>query len=126
MSDQKSVKEIVYQAIVDLSQVYGTANREQIIKATGLKFSIVDEAIKWLREEALAINRHKNGVFSPVLRHKEYSPSTTSLENGLVLIESGEQQMRVTPRIAGEIAKQCMGYAMAHGSSNIFKIAGSQ
>ncbi len=123
---EKSTKEIVYQAIVDLSQVYGTANREQIVKATGLKFSIVDEAVKWLREEALTINRHKNGVFSPVMRHKEYSPSTTSVEDGLVLIESGDQQMRVTPRIAGEIGKQCIGYALAHGSSSVFKIAGNQ
>lgn len=123
---EKSTKEIVYQAIVDLSQVYGTATREQIVKATGLKFSIVDEAVKWLREEALTINRHKNGVFSPVMRHKEYSPSTTSVEDGLVLIESGDQQMRVTPRIAGEIGKQCIGYALAHGSSSVFKIAGNQ
>jgi len=121
---EKSVKEIVYQAIVDLSQVYGTANREQIIKATGLKFSIVDEAVKWLREEALTINRHKNGVFSPVILHKEYPPSTTSIDDGLVLIESGDQQMRVTPRIAGEMGKQLIGYALMYGSLNSFKAVG--
>jgi len=65
---EKSVKEIVYQAIVDLTNTYGLANREMVVQATGFKAPLVDEAVKQLREVDLAINRHKNGQWTPVFK----------------------------------------------------------
>ena len=35
--NEKSVKEIVYQAIVDLTNTYGLANREMVVQDTGFK-----------------------------------------------------------------------------------------
>lgn len=112
---EKSVKEIVYQAIVDLTNVYGLANREMVVQATGFKAPLVDEAVKQLREVDLCINRHKNGQWTPVFKYNEDHISATVLDNGMVKLESGDQVMNLTPRGARMTVALLGGFALIHG-----------
>ena len=113
--NEKSVKEIVYQAIVDLTNTYGLASRPMVVQATGLKAPLVDEAVKQLREVDLAINRHKNGQWTPVFKYNEDHMSATVLDNGMVKLESGDQVMNLTPRGARMTVALLGGFALIHG-----------
>ena len=112
---EKSTKEIVYQAIVDLCNTYGIANREMVVQATGFKAPLVDEAVKQLREVDLAINRHKNGQWTPVFKFDEDAISATVLDNGMVKLECGSQLMTLTPRAARMTVALLGGFALIHG-----------
>lgn len=83
---EKSVKEIVYQSIVDLTNTYGLANREMVVQATGFKAPLVDEAVKQLRarqaqmhtaSQALAIERQASA--QPSLAERVSRPKTRAI-----------------------------------------------
>ena len=112
---EKSVKDFVYQAIVDLTNVYGMANREMVVQATGFKASLVDEAVKQLREVDLAINRHKNGQWTPVFKFDENPITATVLDNGQIKLEHGDEMMLLTPRAARMTVALLGGFALIHG-----------
>lgn len=110
-----STKQVVFQAIVDLCNVYPVATREAIIKSTGLKFSIVDEAVKKLREEDQTIHRQKSGHFVPIKIFDELPVTATVLDDGRAKVEHGDHVMALTPRAARSMAMLLWGYVMAHG-----------
>ena len=112
---EKSTKEIVYQAIVDLCNTYGLANREMVVQATGFKAPLVDEAVKQLREVDLAINRHKNGQWTPVFKFPLNPLSATILDDGMVKLEKADQMMDLTPRDARMVVALLGGFALIHG-----------
>ncbi len=115
MAAAPDIKQKVYQAICDLTERYGHATRDAIIKVTGLKFSLVDEAVKSLREEDLTINRMKGGIFTPVQCFEEFPVSVSGLEDGRFKIEYSDSVMTVTPKAARMLVALLGGVALLHG-----------
>lgn len=115
MAAAPDIKAKVYQAICALSRQHGFARRDSIISYTGLKFSLVDEAVKSLREEDLTINRLKGGYFTPVKVFEEHTPGVMVLEDGQYKLELGDQMMTVTPRAASIFAVLLNGVAVHSG-----------
>lgn len=115
MAAAPDIKAKVYQAICDLTGQYGFARRDSIINVTGLKFSLVDEAVKSLREEDLTINRIKGGYFTPVKCFQEEPVSVTGLDDGRYKLECGDQVVTFTPRAARMAVALLGGVALLHG-----------
>ncbi len=112
MSRPSPHTDVVYQAVRDLSDERSIARRESVKHRTGLPFSIVDEAIKRLREDEANIYRLKSGAFVPVDRYVEEAMSATVLIDGHVKIESGDQLMQLTPRGCAKLLGLIVGIAM--------------
>jgi len=115
MAAAPHIKAKVYQAIVDLHHQYGVARRDSILNVTGLKFSLVDEAVKSLREEDLTITRIKGGFFVPVQCYEETPVSVTGLDDGRYKLESGDEVITLTPRAARMVVALLGGIALLHG-----------
>lgn len=115
MAAAPDIKAKVYQAICQLTRQHNYARRDAIINLTGLKFSLVDEAVKSLREEDLTINRIKGGYFLPVKVFEEHTPGAMILEDGQWKLECGDQMMTITPRAASIFAVLLAGAAVLNG-----------
>jgi len=112
MSRPSPHTEIVYQAIVDLSNEVGVAEREAIKKRTGLHYSLIDEAVKRLREDEGNVLRKKPGHFVPVAKYAEQAVSATVLDDGHVKVECGNDLMTLTPRGCAALIGLLTGYAL--------------
>jgi len=104
--------DIVYQAVNDLSNMDGVARRNALKSRTGLPFTIVDEAIKRLKEEEGSVKMLKPGVFVPVKKYYEHACSATVLEDGRCKMEKGDELVTLTPREAASFLGLLVGYAM--------------
>ena len=103
---------IIYKAVRDLSDEETIARRESLKKRTGLPYSIIDEAIKRLREDEGSVYRLKSGAFIPIERYEEEAISATVLIDGHVKIEVGDQLMTLTPRGCAKMMGLLVGAAM--------------
>lgn len=104
--------DVVYQAVRDISTESGVARRDALKKRTGLPYSIIDEAIKRLREEEGSVYRLKSGAFVPIHRYEEEAISATVMIDGRVKIEVGDQLMTLTPRGCAKVMGLLVGAAM--------------
>lgn len=104
--------DIVYQAVVDLSQRDGVAKRDFLKARTGLPFSIVDEAVKRLKEDEKSVKMLKPGHFVPIKKYDEQACSATVLDDGRCKIEKGDDLITLTPREAASFIGLLVGYAM--------------
>lgn len=107
--------EKVFDTIREMTDQKGFAKRDEIATSTGLKKSIVDESIKDLLEDQDRIIRLRSGVCAVKPMFEEFPSSTTSLLDGRIKIENGEQMMTITPLAARDIVKQLAGQVMFHG-----------
>ncbi len=107
-----TVKDRVYQAIVDLHNANRAASRQALAQVTGLKFSQIDDQVKILKDDR-QIRPVVNGTFEPV---HQFPPnramSKTVLADGSVKIELGEQCLEMTPSEARVVGQSLQGEAM--------------
>ena len=112
----KTNRELVYQCLVDLNEHNKMASRQRISQITGLKLSIVDDHIDRLKNEGLVHSLYA-GVFEPVDQTPDRNISTTSLSQGRLKIEIGDDVCtNLTPREQLSLAKQLAGVLLAFGS----------
>ena len=109
-----TTNEIVYRCIVDLHGAGKIPTREVIVAETRLKFSVVDDHVKRLRDDG-RITKVVNGVFEPVVLHKEYPPTVSVLHDGRVKVEYGDMVMTLTPRGAKDVGNLLAGFAYSFG-----------
>ena len=112
MSRPSPHTDVVYQAVRDLSTESSIARRDALKRRTGLPYSIIDEAIKRLREDEGNVYRLKSGAFVPVERYQEEAISATILVDGVVKIESGDQLMTLSPRACAKLMGLLVGAAL--------------
>jgi len=112
MSRPSPHTDVVYQAVRDLSTESAIARREALRKRTGLPYSIIDEAIKRLREDEGSVYRLRSGAFVPIDRYEEEAISATVLIDGHVKLEVGDQLLTLTPRGCAKIMGLLVGAAM--------------
>lgn len=107
-----TVKDRVYQAIVDLHNAGRAASRQNLAHVTGLKFSQIDDQVKILKDDR-QIRPVVNGTFEPV---HQFPPnrafSLTELADGTVLLELGDLQWELTPSEARVIGQSLQGKAI--------------
>ena len=109
-----TTNELVYQCIVDLHGAGKIPTREVIVAETRLKFSVVDDHVKRLRDDG-RITKVVNGVFHPVVMHTEYPSTASVLQDGRVKIEYGDMVMTLTPRGAKDVGNLLAGFAYHFG-----------
>lgn len=104
-------RERVLQCIIDLANQRRPAARVLIAQLLNLKLSIVDDAVKRLKEDGL-VRPVVPGIFEPVPQHPPSRPiSKTVLTDGTTVLEIGDTCENLTPHEA-----QVMGM-LFHGDA---------
>ena len=98
MAIQRTTKQQVLDAIVDLHNAEQMVTREAIQEITGLKLTIIDDRVAVLVDEGLVIRKGR-GVFVPAVQHPPARPiSKTVMPDGAVKFEIGDTVLDLTPR----------------------------
>lgn len=112
MATSSNLQEIVLQCIKDLTNSQRPANRILIAQYLGWELGRVDDAVKRLKEDGL-VRTTVPGYVEPVETHPPSRPvSNTILPDGTVILELGDDQIRMTPHEAQMVGKQLQGHAM--------------
>lgn len=109
---KRTNKALVQEAVEDLHRLEQIVTRETLAEHTGLKLSIIDDRLK-----ALVIDGHivrvQRGVFVPVAQHPAARPiSHTELPDGTVVLDIGDDVMKLTPREARTLGAMLGGRAI--------------
>lgn len=115
MTDQKSNRDIVLTAINTICDHREAASRTQIVSMTALKMPVVDEQVRVLKEKGL-IRMANAGFYVPVDQSPDRPVSTTSLPQGRLKVEVGDDLLNLNPREAFNLAKQLAGLLLAFRS----------
>lgn len=112
MNTTVTVKQRVYQAVVDIHNAGRSVTRAAVADRTGLKLSVVDDHIKSLKDDA-KVRLVVNGVFEPADLFPANRPvSKTVLADGSVKIEVGDDELTLTPGEAHVVGLALHGDAM--------------
>lgn len=114
MTDQKPTmpaRERIWSAIQELAALGKAFTRKRLKELTELQFHIIDDHVDKFIEDGL-IQRIGNGIFEMVQQYDPTRATTvTILEDGCVILECGDQVMKLNPTEARRIAKQMQGLA---------------
>lgn len=107
-----SNRQRVYQCILDLHNARRPVSRVLLHQRLNMKLSVVDEAVKRLKEDGL-VRTIVSGILEPV---EQFPPdraiSTTVLPDGRYKVEAEDEMMTLTPHEAGVLGKMLQGAAM--------------
>lgn len=99
-----STTELVYDAVVELHALEQIITREALADYLNLKLSIIDDKLKTLANDGL-IARIQRGVYVPVEKYPPTRPiSHTELPDGTVVLDIGDDVLKLTPREARTLA----------------------
>lgn len=105
---KRSSRDMVFGAIMELSDCETPAKAPDIARATGLAMPIVYDAIKTLKQRGRIYS--DNGMFFVSEEHKETVPVYHSaLPNGVIKLEKGDQILELNQREARALAKTMGG-----------------
>lgn len=109
--DRISSRVLVMDAIKDLYDQEIPVTSPAIIRATGLKPVTVADCIKTLKERG-EIWTPERGIYRPVLKHPPArAVSRTTLPDGTVKLEVGDEILTLTPRESRMVAEAMGGSA---------------
>ena len=104
-------RNLVYQAVVDLTNQNRPASRQLIAQWTNLKLTTVDDHVKSLKDDGL-LRFVVNGIVEPV---EHFPPdraiSITELPSGMVKYEIGDDVLELTPSEARRTGRMMTGFA---------------
>lgn len=104
MTEKKSSTQIVLDAAQDLHSLEQMITMEALKEVTGLAPGIINDRLKHLVDEGL-IHRKQRGVFVPVEQHPPARQiSHTELPDGTVVLDVGDDVMKLTPKEARTLA----------------------
>lgn len=102
--ESKSSTQVVLDAVIELHGMEQIVTRKSIEDLTQLKAGIIDDRLKHLVNEGL-IHRLERGVFVPVVQHPPARQiSHTELPDGTVVLDVGDDVLKLTPREARTLA----------------------
>lgn len=117
MTVKLSTKEIVLDAVIELHNQEQIVTRETLNDYLELSLSIIDERLKILANDGL-ITRVQRGVYVPVPQHAVTRPiSHTELPDGTVILDIGDEVLKLTPKEARTLGTMLANRAMQ--ASNI-------
>lgn len=101
----------IFDAVRDLREVDQIATRETVAELTGLKMSVVDDRLRALVDDG-KLKRLLRGVYELVeVFHEPRELSCTTLSNGWVKLELGDDLLQMTPTEARRAARALGGFA---------------
>lgn len=104
-------RERVLQTIIDLTNARRPAARVLIAQLLNEKLSVVDDAVKRLREDGL-VRTVVPGILEPVAQHPPSRPmSRTVLPDGRTKVEIGDELLTLTPHEAQMLGMMFAGDA---------------
>jgi RIO-like serine/threonine protein kinase len=111
----ESLREKIHRAVIDIHQSGETVTRERIANVVGIKPSVVDDNMKRLVDDELLV-RVTRGVYAPARVYPEDRPvSITTMSDGSVKLEVGDQVLELTPREARHVAMSTAGFTLRFG-----------
>ena len=114
---KQSTKEIVLDAVIELHNQEQIVTRETLARYIDLPLSVIDERLKILANDGL-IARVQRGVYVPVVQHAITRPiSHTELPDGTVILDIGDEVLKLTPKEARTLGTMLANRAMQ--ASNI-------
>jgi hypothetical protein len=109
---RKPTSDLVLEAIKDLTSHEQIATRETVQHITGVKLTLVDDALKTLTNKQL-IARVQRGVYVLIHQHPEARiVSMTQLPDGTIKLDVGDDVYTLTPREARLVATALAGIQM--------------
>lgn len=112
--ETKTAADMVYDTIRDLQDAGKIPTREIIVEESGLRFTVVDEQIKRLRDDG-RIRKVVNGVFELLDAREDRAVSSTVTPNGLCKLEIGDVVLELSRREARSIVSVLGGFALLFG-----------
>ncbi|MEG0923349.1 MAG: hypothetical protein RSG22_18310 [Comamonas sp.] len=114
-SNNKSSRQIIWDAIVEMDSLGQAISRQRLVEVTQLAFHVVDDHVSRMIEVEGTLRRVVSGVFEVVKGYLAPRPvSFTDLDDGMTLIEVGDQQLRVWPRELRIIGLRTSGNAQQY------------
>lgn len=114
-SNNKTSRQIIWDAIVEMDSLGQAISRQRLVEVTQLSFHIVDDHVSRMVEDEGTLRRVISGVFELVKGHCEpRSVYFSDLDDGMTLIEVGDQQLRVWPRELRIIGLRTSGNAQQY------------
>ncbi len=115
-TQEKTTGQIIWDTIQDLHQTQQYISREDLVKITGFKYTIVDDHVtRWVENGRL--RRPRSGFVAPIPAMPEPQPvSITELADGTTIIEKGDDVMRFWPRERRALARMLVGDAVQYSN----------
>lgn len=109
---KRSSTQVVLEALKDLYAQEQIATRETLAQVTGLTLSVVDDRVRALIDDGLAV-RVQRGVFVPAETHPPARViSKMLLPDGTVKIDIGDQVLTLTPKEDRMLSQLMAGVVM--------------
>ena len=107
--------EAVFQCIVDmtLANPRVSATRQAVAQELGVKYTLIDDHIDKLLERG-RIRRVISGIFEPTEIRPDRAVSVTTLPDGMVKLELGDECIELTPREIRMVLQGLGGYGMQY------------
>ena len=109
-----STAQIIWDCIVSLRDAGQAISRQRLMELTGLPYTKVDDHVsRWIEEGTM--RRVIDGVYEVVAPVPEpRAISVTDLHDGVVLVELGDQQLRLYTAEARALGRQLGGFAVQY------------
>jgi len=105
---RRTNRQIVLQTVTTICAHNQYANRNSVIRQSGLKQSVVDESIKTLKADGL-IRMDVPGFYEPVDQTVDRMVSVTGMPMGRMKVEIGDVLLILTPREWFDLARFTAG-----------------
>ena len=115
--DERTTREIIWDHIQEMAHLGQDITRQRLMELTGKSYHIIDDHVSRMIDVEGILRRSTDGVYELV--KGPGAPRTVyfaDMEDGMTLIEVGEQQLRVWPRERRTIAIRLQGDAMQHSN----------
>ena len=109
-----STGQVIWDCILSLRDAGQAISRHRLMELTGFPYTRVDDHVsRWIEEGRM--RRVVDGVYevAPTLPEPR-ATSVTDLHDGLVVMECGDQEMRVYASEARALARQLGGFALQY------------
>ncbi|MFC4923006.1 hypothetical protein [Delftia deserti] len=115
--DERTTREIIWDNIQEMAHLGQNITRQRLMELTGKSYHIIDDHVSRMISEDGILRRTTDGVYELVKGPGAPRPvSITDLEDGMTLIEIGDQELRLWPRELRNIAIRLQGNAMQHSN----------
>jgi hypothetical protein len=123
MATPRTTNETIYQTCLDLHNAGRLISRQVLVKLTGIKMGQVDDHVTRMVDVG-RLRRVANGVLEVV---EQFPPdraiSKTRLPDGTVILEVGDNVLKLTPSEAQKLGADLMGeatvYAQLRGDRDV-------
>ena len=107
-AERRSSRDMVLEAIMELTDSEMSSKTPDLVRVTGLSFSVVNDSVKVLKQRGQIYS--DNGAFFVCSEHQPAQPVYhTAMPDGIIKLEKGDQILTLNPREARAVARTMGG-----------------